>query len=121
TAHHATTVPGITSSFTTAIPLPPLFFNPILQQATPTPTPTTSEATTLFPSLLDFSSVFRFNNRVTDMEKDQSQIKQVNQYAQALSSIPAIVDRYMDNKLGKAINKAIQAHNLDCRQEAQDE
>ncbi|GJS20569.1 hypothetical protein Tco_0449201 [Tanacetum coccineum] len=27
----------------------------------------------------------------------------------------------MDNKLGEAINKAIQAHNLDCRQEAQDE
>ncbi|GJY18030.1 hypothetical protein Tco_0389521, partial [Tanacetum coccineum] len=24
-------------------------------------------------------------------------------------------------KLGEAINKAIQAHNLDCRQEAQDE
>ncbi|GJU33849.1 hypothetical protein Tco_1182203 [Tanacetum coccineum] len=30
-------------------------------------------------------------------------------------------DRYMDNKLGKAINKAILAHNLDCTQEAQDE
>ncbi|GKB49234.1 hypothetical protein Tco_0899987 [Tanacetum coccineum] len=42
-------------------------------------------------------------------------------YAQALSSIPAIIDRYIDNKLGEAINKAIQAHNLDCRQEAQDE
>ncbi|GJX18079.1 hypothetical protein Tco_0218911 [Tanacetum coccineum] len=27
----------------------------------------------------------------------------------------------MDNKLGEAINKAIQAHNLDCRKEAQDE
>ncbi|GKE67123.1 hypothetical protein Tco_1521284, partial [Tanacetum coccineum] len=39
-------------------------------------------------------------------------------YAQALSSIPAIVDRYMDNKLGEAINKAILAHNLDCQQEA---
>ncbi|GJX84156.1 hypothetical protein Tco_0334930 [Tanacetum coccineum] len=55
------------------------------------------------------------------MEKDVSEIKQVHQYAQALSSIPAIVDRYMDNKLREAINKAILAHNLDCRQEAQDE
>ncbi|GJY98786.1 hypothetical protein Tco_0516216, partial [Tanacetum coccineum] len=27
----------------------------------------------------------------------------------------------MDNKLGEAINKAVQAHNLDCKQEAQDE
>ncbi|GKC30698.1 hypothetical protein Tco_1037992 [Tanacetum coccineum] len=54
-------------------------------------------------------------------KKDMSEINQVDQYAQALSSIPAIVDRYMDNKLGEAINKDIQAHNLDCRQEAQDE
>ncbi|GJW55180.1 hypothetical protein Tco_0099265 [Tanacetum coccineum] len=52
---HATTVPEITSNFTTTIPLPPSFFNPLPQQATPT----TSKATTLFPSLLDFSSVFR--------------------------------------------------------------
>ncbi|GKD83816.1 hypothetical protein Tco_1350655, partial [Tanacetum coccineum] len=120
-ACHATAVPENTSGFTTIIPLPPMFFNPLLQQATPTPTPITSEATTSFPSLLDFLFIFRFNDRVTNLEKDLSEIKQVDLYAQAISSIPAIVDRYMDNKLGKAINKAIQAHNLDCRQEAQDE
>ncbi|GJS00974.1 hypothetical protein Tco_0317482 [Tanacetum coccineum] len=118
---HATAVPEITSGFTTTIPPPPPFFNPLPQQATPTPTPTTFEATTSFPSLLDFSSVFKFNDRVTNLEKDLSEIKQVDQYAQALSSIPAIVDCYIDNKLGEAINKAIQAHNLDCRQEAQNE
>ncbi|GJU27210.1 hypothetical protein Tco_1165831 [Tanacetum coccineum] len=121
TARHATAVLEITSSFTTTIPPPPLFFNPLLQQATPTPTPKTSETTTSFPSLLDFSFVFRFNNRVTNLVKDLSKIKQVDQYAQALSSITAIVDRYIDNKLREAINKAIQAHNLDCIQEAQDE
>ncbi|GKC73754.1 hypothetical protein Tco_1119637 [Tanacetum coccineum] len=120
-AHHAMAVPEITSVFTKTIPHLPLFFNPLPQQATPTPTPTTSEATTLFPSLLDFSYVFKFNDRVTNMEKDLSEIKQVDQYAQALSSIPAIVNRYINNKLRDAINKAIQAHNLDCRQKAQDE
>nr|GFB22143.1 hypothetical protein [Tanacetum cinerariifolium] len=57
TTHHVTSVLEITSSFTTTIPPPPLFFNPLLQQATPTPTPTTSEATTLFTSLLDFSYI----------------------------------------------------------------
>nr|GEU92380.1 ribonuclease H-like domain-containing protein [Tanacetum cinerariifolium] len=56
---------------------------------------------------------------VTNLEKDLSEIKQVHQYAQALSSIHDIVDHYMDNKLGKAINKAIQAHNFDCKEEAQ--
>ncbi|GKD53824.1 hypothetical protein Tco_1287211 [Tanacetum coccineum] len=117
-ARHATVVPENTSSFTITIPPPPPFFKPLLQQATTTPTPTTSEATTLFPSILDFLSIFRINDRVTNLEKDLSEIKQVDQYAQAFSFIPVIVDRYMDNKLGEAINKVIQAHNLDCRQEA---
>ncbi|GJX57647.1 hypothetical protein Tco_0287544 [Tanacetum coccineum] len=116
-----TATPEVTSVFTTTIPPPPPFFNPLPQQATPTPTPTTSEATTLYPSLPDFSYVFKFNDRVTNLEKDLSEIKQVDQYAQALSSIPAIVDRYIDNKLGEAIQKAIVAHNLDCREEAQAE
>ncbi|GJQ94347.1 retrovirus-related pol polyprotein from transposon TNT 1-94 [Tanacetum coccineum] len=84
-----TAVPEITSVFTTTIPLPPPFFNPLPQQATPTPTPIASEATTSFPSLPDFSFVFKFNDRVTNMEKVLSEIKQVDQYAQALSFIPA--------------------------------
>ncbi|GJY40489.1 retrovirus-related pol polyprotein from transposon TNT 1-94 [Tanacetum coccineum] len=39
----------------------------------------------------------------------------------AISSIPAIVDRYINNKLGEAIHKAIQSHNAECREEAQAE
>ncbi|GJX18078.1 hypothetical protein Tco_0218910, partial [Tanacetum coccineum] len=74
-AHHVMVVPENTSGF---IHPPPPFFNPLLQQATPTPIPTTSKATTLFPLLPDFSSVFRFNNRVTNLEKDLSEIKQVD-------------------------------------------
>ncbi|GJY62747.1 hypothetical protein Tco_0464207, partial [Tanacetum coccineum] len=121
TARHAMVVPEITSIFTTTIPPPPSFFNPLPQQATPTPIPTTSKATTSFPSLPDFSYVFKFNDRVTNLEKDLSEIKQVDQYAQALSSILAIVDHYIDNKLREAIQKAIVAHNLDYREEAQAE
>ncbi|GJQ94276.1 hypothetical protein Tco_0005415 [Tanacetum coccineum] len=111
----------ITSISATTIPPPPPFFNPLPQQATQTPTPTTSEATTLFPSHRDFSYVFKFNDKVTNLEKDMSEIKQFDKYAQALSFILAIVDRYIDNKLGKAIQKAILAHNLDSREEAQAE
>nr|GEU43608.1 retrovirus-related Pol polyprotein from transposon TNT 1-94 [Tanacetum cinerariifolium] len=58
---------------------------------------------------------------MTDADQDMLEINQVDQYAQALSSIPVIVNRYMDNKLREAINKAIQAHNFDCREEAQAE
>nr|GEU86348.1 hypothetical protein [Tanacetum cinerariifolium] len=119
-SRHAMAVLEIKFGFTITIPPPLLFFNPLPQQATPTPIPITSKATTSFTSLLDFFSVFKFNDRVTNLEKHLSKIKQVDQYAQDLSSIPAIVDRYIYNKLGEAINKAIQTHNLDCRKEAQD-
>ncbi|GJW27444.1 hypothetical protein Tco_0044319 [Tanacetum coccineum] len=103
----------------TNIPPPPHFFNPLPQQTTPTPTPTASEVTTAFPALPDFSSVFKFKDRVTKLETDLSEMKQVDQYAQAISFIPAIVDHYINNKLGEAIHKAIQSHNAECREEAQ--
>nr|GEU39092.1 hypothetical protein [Tanacetum cinerariifolium] len=117
-AHHATTIPKITSRFTTPTPPPPLLFIPLSQKATPILTLTASEITTSLPALPNFTSVFKFNERVTNLEKHLSEIKQVDQYAQALSSIHAIVDRYVDNKLGEAINKTIQAHNFNCREEA---
>nr|GEW08916.1 integrase, catalytic region, zinc finger, CCHC-type, peptidase aspartic, catalytic [Tanacetum cinerariifolium] len=120
-AYHATTILEITSSFTIPTLLPPLLFNPQQQEATPTPTPTTSEATVSFTSLLDFASLFKFNERVTNLKKDLSEIKQVDQYAQARSFIPIIFNRYMDNKLREAKNKAIQAYKFDSREEAQAE
>nr|GEZ25170.1 hypothetical protein [Tanacetum cinerariifolium] len=69
TAHHATVIPEIISSFTITIPAPPPFFNPLSQQATPTPTPTTSETKTSLPALLDFDFVFKFDEKVTNLEK----------------------------------------------------
>ncbi|GKE34706.1 retrovirus-related pol polyprotein from transposon TNT 1-94 [Tanacetum coccineum] len=62
----------------TTIPPPPHFFKTLPQQTIPTPTPTTSEATTSFPALPDFSSVFNFNDRVTKLETDLSEMKQVD-------------------------------------------
>ncbi|GKC21083.1 hypothetical protein Tco_1023233 [Tanacetum coccineum] len=85
---------------------------------TPTPTPTATEATTSYPTPPDFSSVFKFNDKVTNLEKDLSKMKQVDQYAQAISLIPAIIDRYLGNKLGEAIHKAIKSHTAECREEA---
>nr|GEZ27688.1 hypothetical protein [Tanacetum cinerariifolium] len=59
----------------TTIPPPPPFFNPLQHQTTPT----TSKTTTSFPTLSDFSLVFKFNDRVTSLEKDLSEMKQVDQ------------------------------------------
>nr|GEX27478.1 hypothetical protein [Tanacetum cinerariifolium] len=64
---------------TVTIPPPPPFFNPLSQQATPTSTPTASETTTSLHILPDFASVFKFNDRVTNLEKDLLEMKQVNQ------------------------------------------
>ncbi|GJT46659.1 hypothetical protein Tco_0955374 [Tanacetum coccineum] len=86
-----------------------------------TPDARTKETKTSLPALPDFISVFKFKERVFNLEKDLSEIKQVDQYAKSLSFILVIVDRYIDNKLGDTINKAIQAHNFDCREEAQAE
>ncbi|GKB29974.1 hypothetical protein Tco_0869375, partial [Tanacetum coccineum] len=56
-----TAIPKIMSA--TTVPPPPSSFNPLPQQTTPTLTPTTSEATTTFPALPDFSSMFKFNEQ----------------------------------------------------------
>ncbi|GJY90713.1 hypothetical protein Tco_0505909 [Tanacetum coccineum] len=89
------------------------------------PSPANNEIASLMDTIARHATtvpeITSFNDRVTNLEKDLSEIKQVDQYAQDLSSIPAIVDRYIDNKLGEAIQKAIVAHNLDCREEAQAE
>nr|GEZ93217.1 hypothetical protein [Tanacetum cinerariifolium] len=71
------------------------------------------------PSPTDNGIDSLFNDRVANLEKDLSELKQVDQYAQAISSIPTIVDRYMDSKLGEAIHKTIQSHNAECRKESQ--
>ncbi|GKB82798.1 hypothetical protein Tco_0949693, partial [Tanacetum coccineum] len=76
TVQHATAIPKITSSFTITIPPPPPFFNPLSQQATLTPTPMASDTTTSLSALPDFAYVFKFNERVTNLEKDLSEIKE---------------------------------------------
>ncbi|GKE60000.1 hypothetical protein Tco_1510367, partial [Tanacetum coccineum] len=60
--------------FSTIIPQSFPSFNPPPQQSTFTPPPTT-EATNPSSTLLDFTSVFQFNNRVTTLEKEVAELK----------------------------------------------
>nr|GEW38878.1 hypothetical protein [Tanacetum cinerariifolium] len=73
-----TVIPEIGSTFTTTIPPPHPSFNPLPQQATRNPTPTASKVTTSFPLLPDFASVLRFNDKVTNLESDLFEMKQVD-------------------------------------------
>nr|GEU87126.1 hypothetical protein [Tanacetum cinerariifolium] len=82
----------IPKTSTAAAPtIPPIIpsITPFPQQSTPTPTPapTTKPTTTSILTLLDFSSLFRFNHRVFVLERDLSQLKQVGYSAQLLETI----------------------------------
>ncbi|GKB27133.1 hypothetical protein Tco_0866534 [Tanacetum coccineum] len=60
-------------------------------------TPATTPSSSL-QKLPDFASLFGFDNRLKALEDNFSEFKQTNQYAEALSSIPGIVDQYLANK-----------------------
>nr|GEW84854.1 hypothetical protein [Tanacetum cinerariifolium] len=97
---------------TTTIHPPHPFFNPLQQEATPTLTPTTLETTTSLLALLDFASISKFNERVTNLERDLSELKQVYQYAQALSSIlilPQAISNVATPIIDKNVTKSLEA------------
>ncbi|GJT18523.1 hypothetical protein Tco_0877229 [Tanacetum coccineum] len=77
---------------TTPLTIPPI--TPLPQQSTPTPTPapTTKTTTILIHALPDFSSLFGFDQRVFVLERDLSQLKQVDYSAQLLETINTITE-----------------------------
>ncbi|GJU10735.1 hypothetical protein Tco_1133131 [Tanacetum coccineum] len=71
-------------------------FNPPPFVSTPTPPPTT-EATNPPTTLPDFTSVFRFNDRITTLEKEVAEIKKDPLHTQVTS----LVDEHLDTRLGE--------------------
>ncbi|GJZ87106.1 hypothetical protein Tco_0658716 [Tanacetum coccineum] len=67
---HVTVTPETSTTAATTIPphIPP--FIPLPHQSTPTLTPTSIPTTTSIPALPDFSSLFGFNQRVFNLEKE---------------------------------------------------
>ncbi|GKC73006.1 hypothetical protein Tco_1118889, partial [Tanacetum coccineum] len=55
------------------------------------------------------------------LEDNFSEFKQTNQYAEALSSIPGIIDQYLENKMTEAVDVAVQLKSDRIREEAQAE
>ncbi|GJZ83487.1 hypothetical protein Tco_0648660 [Tanacetum coccineum] len=64
--------------------------------STPTPPPTT-QATNPPTTLPDFASVFRFNDRITALEKEVAEIKKDPLHTQVTS----LVDEHLDTRLGE--------------------
>ncbi|GJU70942.1 hypothetical protein Tco_1262347 [Tanacetum coccineum] len=104
------------SSVTTLPPPPISHIQP--KQQTPVSTPTIVPSTSL-QNLPTFSSLFNFEDRVKALEDDFSEFKQTNLFAEAVSSIPGIVDTYLTNKMNEAIKTAVQLQSDRLRNEAQ--
>nr|GEU49634.1 hypothetical protein [Tanacetum cinerariifolium] len=71
-------------------------FNSLPLQSTPSPLPTT-ETTNIPLSISDFASVFRFNDRVTVLEKVAAELKNDPLYTQ----VTALVDNHLDTRMGE--------------------
>ncbi|GKB44080.1 hypothetical protein Tco_0889022, partial [Tanacetum coccineum] len=95
-----------TPSSDTTIPQSP---TPIIQpqQQTPDSTTTTTTPTTTVLEILNFASLFGFERRVSSLEIEPSELKQTNQFAKALSSIPGIVDNYLASKMKDEVNDQV--------------
>ncbi|GJT24480.1 hypothetical protein Tco_0894417 [Tanacetum coccineum] len=92
---------------------------------TPTPAPTTDSTTTLIPALPDFSSLFGFDQRVSTLEKELSQLKQADLSTQVLESIksqlPTMVDELLSTKIRYATRTALQSYTQDFEKKAQED
>ncbi|GJR16936.1 hypothetical protein Tco_0965463 [Tanacetum coccineum] len=108
---------SLTDTPVTAI-VEPSFSAPTNHPPTPTPlviqlqqppilTPATTPSSSL-QNLPNFASLFGFDYRLKSLEDNFSELRQTNQYAEALSSIPGIVDQYLANKMQEAVDVAVQ-------------
>ncbi|GJW41633.1 hypothetical protein Tco_0067478 [Tanacetum coccineum] len=80
-----------------------------------TPATTTSS---LLQNLPNFASLFGFDYRLKALEDNFSELRQTNQYAEALSSIPSTVDQYLANKMQEAVDVAVQLKYDRIREES---
>nr|GEV35755.1 hypothetical protein [Tanacetum cinerariifolium] len=85
------------------------------------PTPPTTAPSTLIQDLPNFGSLFGFDNRLKTLEENFSEFMQTNQFAGAVSSIPGIIHRYMDQQMNEAVKVAIQIQSDRLCDEAQKE
>nr|GEU97424.1 ribonuclease H-like domain-containing protein [Tanacetum cinerariifolium] len=80
--------------YSTFIPQSLPSFTPLPQQSTPTPPPTV-EATNPLSILPNFTSIFRFNNRVTTLKKEVAELKRNDPLN---TQVTTLVDEHLDSE-----------------------
>nr|GEU84527.1 retrovirus-related Pol polyprotein from transposon TNT 1-94 [Tanacetum cinerariifolium] len=116
-----------TQTSTSVAPLP--MTAPTMTPSTITTITTTSQApilpttvsSTIIQNLPNFSLLFRFDNRLRTLEANLSEFMQTNQFAGAVSTIPRIVQRHMDQRMNEAVKVVVQILSDRLRDEAQRE
>nr|GFB56779.1 hypothetical protein [Tanacetum cinerariifolium] len=83
------------------------------------PTHLTTAPSTLLQDLPNFGSLFGFNHQLKTLEANFSEFVQTNQFVGAVSYIPGIVQRYMDQQMNEAVKVAVQIQSDRLRDEAQ--
>nr|GEZ55740.1 hypothetical protein [Tanacetum cinerariifolium] len=68
-----------------------------------TPILPTTASSTIIQNLPNFGSLFNFDNRLRTLEANYTKFMQTNQFARAVSAIPGIVQRYMDQRMNEAV------------------
>ncbi|GJV25426.1 hypothetical protein Tco_1378121 [Tanacetum coccineum] len=89
----------------------------IQPQQLPILTPATTTSSSL-QNLPNFASLFGFDHRLKALEDTFSELRQTNQYAEALSSIPSTVEQYLANKMQEAVDVAVQLKYERIREES---
>nr|GFC50026.1 hypothetical protein [Tanacetum cinerariifolium] len=69
----------------------------------------------------NFGSLFGFDNRLRTLEANFSEFMQTNQFAGSVSAIFGIIQRYMDQRLNKAVKVAVQIQSDRFHDEAHKE
>nr|GEU64628.1 copia protein [Tanacetum cinerariifolium] len=81
----------------------------------------TTAPNTIIQDLVNFSSLFGFDNRLRTLEANFSKFTQTNQFAGEVSAIPGTVQRYMDQRMNDAMKVAVQIQSDRLRDAAQRE
>ncbi|GJW28629.1 hypothetical protein Tco_0045504 [Tanacetum coccineum] len=91
------------------------------QQQTTDSTTTTTNPTITLPEIPNFASIFGFEQRVSALETKMPEFNQTSQFAEALSSIPGIVDHYLASKMKEAVDVAVRLQSNKLKEEAEAE
>nr|GEV19719.1 retrovirus-related Pol polyprotein from transposon TNT 1-94 [Tanacetum cinerariifolium] len=83
--------------------------------------PPTTARSTLLQDLPNFGSLFGCDNRLKTLEANFFEFMQTNQFAGVVSSIPGIVQRYMDQRMNEAVKVAVLIQSDRLRDETQKE